>query len=152
MSKIYSLVLNSSDPRNRTITNGIGAYSYYVNWGAFLPKDVKLFKVSFSFRSVASVTDPLISIIVNAAFGSTYCYDQSSSVSNYLGTVSLKSYQTDTNPIYYYEASENDNCSIMANYPSNNFVVVQLADFENVQISPDTLENYVLQINFESIE
>lgn len=154
MSKTYTLVLNTNVAQNRDITNGIGAYSYYVNWGSFLPKEHSKFRVSFTFRSDTILDDPLIAVQIGLNIGSTYCYNQATSSTSYLGSILPKSYATDvaTNPTYYYEAHERDNCRVMVNYPTNDYVVVSITNFENQQIGNGLMQDYIMQINFEVIE
>lgn len=154
MSRTYSLILNSNVSQNRDITNGIGAYKYYINWGAFLPKEHSKFRVSFTFRSDTILDDPLIAIQIGLSLGSTYCYNQSTSSSSFIGSILPKSYATDstTQPNYYYEAHERDNCRIMINYPTNDYVVVYISDFANNQVGNGLMQDYVLQVNFEAVE
>ena len=109
--KTYTLLLNSGNAVNRTSTSlGIGAYQYYVNWVGMLPTEVKMFDLSYQFRSYTSETDPVSTVIVAVDFGTRTMYDQTGSSTPILGAIIPKSYGLGTAPKYYYESNNTDDC------------------------------------------
>lgn len=152
MSKSYSLVLNSQVALNRDTSGGIGAYKYYVNWGGILPQEYTKFKMSFTFRTdIVPGSTPLNNIQIGASVGGGYCYDQTTSQSNYIGSVIPKAFPVETGaPEVYYEANELDNIAVMIGYPSNPYVTVSIKEFDGTAISD--FAPYILQLNFTVLE
>ena len=150
--KTYTLTLNSAITTNRSGA-GIGSYTYYVNWGAILPKEVQKYDVSFVFRSAATTTLMIDTVSVSATFGSRTVYDQTQSQSSILGAIIPKSYVTTTAnaPRFYYESSYTDDSGFIAYYPSDNSITVNIVPINGGALSGN-FPNYMLQLCFTEIE
>ena len=157
-NKTYTLILNSVAPENVTTTGGLSAYTYYVNWGSFLPKSVRRFSVKAVFRSNTTNTVLNETALVYVSFGARELYDQSSSSSQLVTIAQPDSYLTSTAnaPRFYYNSY--DNPSFMATYPSNDFVTVRLTNPTGQLLSTaggvaaSQNPGYILTLSFTEIQ
>jgi hypothetical protein len=155
MSKTYTLLLNSANTVNRTGA-GVTDYTYYINWAALLPRDVKNFDVSYSFKSTLTSTLQSNVILLTANIGNQTTYDQTYSQTPILCAIAPYSNPGST-VNFYYESKITDECGFMIGYPQNNYLNIRILgsipDANGVYSLSTTYNvHYVLQLSFTEIE
>jgi hypothetical protein len=140
MSKTYTLLLNSANAVNKTGTGN--DCTYYVNWASFLPKEVKKFDVSYSFKSTLTSTLQSSVLLLSANIGNQTTFDQTYSQTPIL--CALTPYSNPGATIYFfYESKVTDECGFMIGYPQNNFLNIRI-----LAVAPDANGNYSLASSF----
>lgn len=153
MSKKYCLYINSQTASNRDTTGGLGAYKYYVNWGAILGTDKsKKYTVEWCLANNPDSTALTASAItVGCNLGSSLCYDQTSSQVNIIGSITPKSYPgTSTLSYFYYQHNITDNSAFTCNYPSNDYITISMQTLAGVTTT--SVSNYVIFFYFTEIK
>lgn len=148
MVRTFNLILNSQNSTNLNTTGGLGAYSYYINWNAILPSEIKKFDVSYVFRSVQqSTTQATALVLLGVTLGTQLNFDQGASQSNIIDAINPCSYVGTATQYNYISTGDLGFC---CTYPTNSNIVVNL-------LSPATLlpitsvGHYVLMLQFTEV-
>lgn len=150
MTKTYTLNLNSNDTTGVDKSGGIANYKYYVNWGSFLPHDVKKFELQFTFRSVIAGDDLQNIALISIDTGLIYSSGANSS-SNVIGSVSPQSFETSAGPGQYYFAGPASNGPVQIGKPSTDYITVGIKYADNT-VPTASFPNYVLHLTLREIE
>ena len=144
MSESFQIIFNSQGSNVLSNTNR-NAVRYDVNWGAFLPKRYKKFKVEFIFKSANFAGGLSDNGFVNMNLGRMNIYN-GNSMSYNMGII----YPVWCNAVSFYNASISDNNDIWMDYPTNNIVTISLLNFAGNNIG--NMPHYCLMLNLIGIK
>jgi len=151
MPEAFQVIFNSQGSNVLTPTAtpaNRASITYYVNWGAFLPKKYKKFHCQFVFKSQNYAGNLTDNGFVNMNIGRVSVFDGQQMSTN-LGIVYPVILVANTNS--YYSSTNNDNNDFWIDYPINNSVTVTLNTFGG-QTAMTFMPHYVIMLNLIGIE
>lgn len=151
----YTLMLNSLNSKNRTINTAGGQITYYIDWGAFLPRHNK-FDVTSSIKSAVSVANSNLNLNVNVivTLGSSQTHINGNAIVSNISHLVPYTYSIGgTNTRTYFETRLNENYHTQISYPSYNYVTVTTTTGNMADTAPGTVfPDYILMLRFTPIE
>lgn len=147
----YTLILNTSQPKNITYNNGNGVrndITYYIDWN-FLPDEYTDYEVKCDFQTTIT-TAGFATYYLNINMGSNNKYSQIQTQTPLTGTIQTYQYGLRQAPM-------NLDMTLyaqpyMMQKPSTNYIRVYTTTQDGKSLQPPNLLNYVLVLTFTPVK